>query len=164
MRIFLLVLIAIGFLVGYMLFDKNKIDKPDIPTDKIITIECNMTQILEDSIPLPHQINLPNGERLTLTKINHINFEQTTAVITYSAEFNKNTILFPIEISFYVNRNKNLKIAGIKLNLPEALKVHENYISTKLENVLKLKDIDLPPNAVGLEKIQADKLILRQSY
>lgn len=164
MRILFLSLIAIGILVGYMLFDKNKIDKPDIPTDKIITIECNMTQILEDSISLPHQINLPNGERLTLTKINHINFEQTTAVITYSAEFNKNTILFPIEISFYVNGNKNLKIAGIKLNLPEALKVHENYISTKLENVLKLKDIDLPPNAVGLEKIQADKLILRQSY
>ena len=71
-------------------------------------------------------------------------------------------MFLPLEISFYVN-NK-LKIAGIKIYLPEVLKNNENYITTRLENVLNLRDIDLPPNTVGLEKIQANKLMLRQSY
>lgn len=157
MRILFLSLITIGILVGYMLFNKPS----SAPKNEIITIECNMTQFFEDSISLPYQLSLLNGERLTLTKINRINFEQTTVIITYSAEFDKNIISLPVEISFYVN--KTLKIAGIKFNLPEVLKAHENYISTRFENVLRLKDINLPLNTVGLEKIQADKLTLRIS-
>lgn len=100
MRILFLSLIAIGILVGYMLFNKPS----SAPKNEIITIECNMTQFFEDSISLPYQLSLLNGERLTLTKINRINFEQTTVIITYSAEFDKNIISLPVEISFYVNK------------------------------------------------------------
>ena len=159
MRIFLLSLIAVGVIVVYVLFSRSTTKQP---TTMMTTVGCNMTQFLEDSISLPHQINLLNGERLTLTKIDHINFERANAIVTFSAEFNKATMFLPLEISFYVN-NK-LKIAGIKIYLPEVLKNNENYITTRLENVLNLRDIDLPPNTVGLEKIQANKLMLRQSY